>query len=294
MPPWAIYRHDVRALASSWLVRLWLAATAVLTLLVLAVAWNQQPTTVLIATLVFPYLILPWSLVVMVLSVRPVAGAEAEAVADGLLSRPVTRYEYMLASWAARTTVVLAVYLGVVLPAVLLVCFADRPVAGDAPAVYGTIAGLGLVGLVLTFLVSIGFFLGTLLRNQWLAVIVLVFLWLPVNGILDTFSLEEISPISLTRALPTLLQRPWKEPDEKMTEEPPDLKAVAEEATRFFAFLGGSPPPKPKPKPKPRQEEFFDPEAFQDVRVSRLVLGYGLPTVLALSLAIGCFCLRDL
>ncbi|NOX56027.1 MAG: hypothetical protein GXP27_16610, partial [Planctomycetes bacterium] len=156
--------------------------------------------------------------------------------------------------------------------------------------VYGTIAGLGLVGLVLTFLVSMGFFLGTLLRNQWLAVIVLVFLWLPVNGILDTFSLEEISPISLTRALPTLLQRPWKEPEKTITEEPPDLKAVAEEATKFFAFLGGSPPP----KPEPRREEFFDQEEFQDLRVSRVVLGYGLPTVLALSLAIGCFCLRDL
>ena len=71
-------------------------------------------------------------------------------------------------------------------------------------------ASLAVVGLVLMFLVSVGFLLGTLLRNAWLAVVVLVFIWFPVNLVLNTFSLEEFSPISLTQALPTLLREPWE------------------------------------------------------------------------------------
>ena len=44
----------------------------------------------------------------MVLGISPVTGARLDALADGILSRPVTRYEYLLASWLARVLVVLA------------------------------------------------------------------------------------------------------------------------------------------------------------------------------------------
>ncbi len=290
MPFLAIFRHDVRRLASSLLVKLWFVATVVLTLLLMAGRWKTFPTPPLIATLVFPYLVLPWSLVVMILSVRPVAGSEAEAVADGILSRPVTRYEYMLASWCARVTVVLAVFLLVVGPAMALVTFAKRPVPEDPPTLYGAVAAVGVVALVLTFLVSLGFFLGTLLQSQWVAVTVLVFLWLPVNMILNTFSLEEISPISLTRALPTLLRQPWRQV-EPTTKEEVDLESVAEEAAKFFTFFGGAAPPE---EPKRQRKAFFDDEEFQDFRLSRVVLGYGLPSLLALFGAVVCFNRRDL
>ena len=81
--------------------------------------------------MLFPYLVFPWSLVVMVLSVNPVSGARAEAVADGILIRPVTRYEYLLASWTARATLVFGVFLAVMVPAISLVTFAERPVPVD-------------------------------------------------------------------------------------------------------------------------------------------------------------------
>ena len=65
------------------------------------------------------------------------------------------------------------------------------------------------MSLVLTFLVTLAFFAGTLLRNALLAAVVLVFVWFPVNLVLHTFSLEEFSPISLSQALPTLLRTSW-------------------------------------------------------------------------------------
>ena len=102
MPYLAIVRYDMRALRSSRLVRLWLGATALLTLLLTGSNWANFQDGTLIASLLFPYLVFPWFLVVVVLGVTPVSGAQSETLADGILSRPVSRLEYLLATWSAR------------------------------------------------------------------------------------------------------------------------------------------------------------------------------------------------
>jgi hypothetical protein len=209
-------------------------ATALLAFFQTASNWERFQTAPLIALLLFPYLIFPWSLVVMVLSVSPVSGARADATADGILSRPVTRYAYLLAAWAARVVLVLGVFLTVMVPAIAVAALPERSPAEDTVTLYGIAASVTVVALVLTFLVSIGFFLGTLLRNTLL---VLVFLWFPVNLLFNMFSLEELSPISLTQALPTLLRQPWREVERD--EPAPDMDMAFRDAVRFFSTLGG-------------------------------------------------------
>ena len=316
MPLLAILRHDLRTLWTSWLVRLWLAGAAVLTLLLVASNWALFQTAELVACLLFPFLVFPWFLVVIVLGVTPVSGSRAEALADGILSRPVTRWEYLVASWAARVVTVLGVFLAVIVPAVLVVALARRPVDEDAVTLYGILASLAVVGLVLTFLVSLGFLLGTLLRGTLLAVVVLVFVWYPISLILSVFSLEEFSPISLNQAIPTLLRQPWSTPEAEVAEEPAkedarqeaakedpqetaakyDLQRAADDMSNFPSFFTQGPPkPKPKPKPEPKPKPgFFQREEFEDFSLTRVVLGYGLPTLAAIGLATLCFCRRDL
>ena len=160
MPFLAILRYDLKTLMGSWMVRLWLAGTALLTLLILLLNWTSLPNSLLIATLLFPYLILPWFLVVMILGVEPVAGSRVEVLADGILSRPVTRYEYLLAVWSARVTLVLGGFLLVMVPAVILVATANRRAPQDHVTFYGVTASLGVVGLVLMLQVSLAFWPG--------------------------------------------------------------------------------------------------------------------------------------
>ena len=117
MPYVAIAAHDLRTLWRSKLVRLWLSATVLLTFFVTAGNWKQLSDAVLIASLLFPYLVFPWFLVVIMLGVTPVSRTQAESLADGILSRPVTRHGYLLATWAARVATVLGVYLIVLVPA---------------------------------------------------------------------------------------------------------------------------------------------------------------------------------
>lgn len=291
MPYVAILQHDLRTLWSSRLVRLWLVGTAVLTAILTMSNWPRFQDAPLIASLLFPYLVFPWFFVVVVLGVSPVSGSRAEALADGILSRPVGRCEYLLAAWLARVVLVLSVYVVVVVPAIALVALAKRPVPEDTVTVYGIVTALGVVGLVLTFLVSLGFLMGTLLRKPLLAVVVLMFVWYPISLILSVFSLEEFSPISLSRAMSTQLRQSWRQADAnpKGSTNAQDMDAFTRQMSNFFSVFSGV-----QPKPTASRPDFFEGEKFDDFSLLRVTLGYALPTIVAVVLATLCFYLRDL
>jgi ABC-type transport system involved in multi-copper enzyme maturation permease subunit len=291
MPTLAILTHELSVLTTSWLVRLWLVAAVVGTFLVVAGNWASMQSAPLVASVMFSFLVFPWFLVVIVLGISPVTGTRLDALADGILSRPVTRHEYLFAALLARILVVLGVFVVVTLPAVVLIVFAKRPVSADGVTFYGVASALVIVSLVLTFLVTLAFFAGTLLRNALLAAVVMVFVWFPVNLILHTFSLEEFSPISLSQALPTLLRTSWS-PGEAAAEaggNTQDLAALARQTDQFLRVLSGGATPA-------RQSEgsFFEKGDYRDFSVWRVLLGYGLPTLMAFGLSVLFFCWRDL
>ncbi|MHB8864339.1 MAG: ABC transporter permease subunit [Pirellulaceae bacterium] len=291
MPTLAILTHEMSALAASWLVRLWLVAAALGTLLWVAANWVSMGSAPLIASVLLSFLVFPWFIVVLVLGISPVTGTRLDALADGILSRPVTRYEYLFAALLARVLVVLTVFLTVTLPAIVLVVFAKRPVAADGVTFYGVVCALIIVSLVLTFLVTLAFCTGTLLRNALLAAVVLIFVWLPINLILHNFSLEEFSPISLSQALPTLLRTAWRQDDESSATRlsAQDLATLARQTDQFLSILSGGATPA-------RQSEgsFFEKGDYRDFSVGRVLLGYGLPTLIAFGLSLLFFCWRDL
>ena len=291
MPFLAILQYELRSLWTSWLVRLWFIAAALLALLTLASGWGSLRTPVLIGALLFPFLVFPWYLIVSILGISPVTGSRLDALADGILSRSITRYEYLLASWAARVCMVLIVFLVIVAPAVVIVYFAERPVPEDAVTIYGIVCTLVLVSLVLTFLVSLGFLAGTLVRRPLVAAVLLLFVWFPINVVLDTFSLEEFSPISLNRAVPTLLTTPWRvaEGEEDNSVSQADMEDMARQAAEFMSVLSGSPQPRAE-----RSPDFFERSSYDDFSLWRVLLGYGFPTLAAIGLATLCFSWRDL
>ncbi|UCD51050.1 MAG: ABC transporter permease [Phycisphaerales bacterium] len=289
MPYMAILRHDLRTLRASRLVRLWLGATALLTFLLTGSNWANFQDGTLIASLLFPYLVFPWFFVVVVLGVTPVSGAQTETLADGILSRPVSRLEFLLATWSARVALVFGVYLVVTVPAIVLIVLAKRPVPDDTVTVYGIVTSLAVVGLVLAFLVSLGFLAGTLLRKPLLAVVVLIFIWYPIGLILSIFSLEEFSPISLNRAISTQLRQSWRQTYDTDKADPDDAYVFTDQMSNFFKVLSGEPS-----EPKADRPDFFEGQKFDDFSLLRVILGYGLPTLAAVLLSALCFHWRDL
>ncbi len=160
MPTLAILTHELNVLTTSWLVRLWLVAAVVGTFLVVAGNWASMQSAPAVASVMFSFLVFPWFLVVIVLGISPVTGTRLDALADGILSRPVTRHEYLFAALLARILVVLGVFLVVTLPAVVLIVFAKRPVPADGVTFYGVASALVIVSLVLDVSGHSGVFCG--------------------------------------------------------------------------------------------------------------------------------------
>lgn len=261
--------------------------SALLALLMLASGWKTLPASQVVSMMLVPYLVFPWFLVVMVLGVDPVSGARLDALADGILSRPVTRLEYLLASWAARLAVVLGVFLLVVAPLAAWVCAVKRNASEGHVTLFGTVAALAVVGLVLTLQVTLGYLLGTVLRRPLLAIVVLLFAWYPSDIILHHLSLEQFSTISLSQAMPELLHSHWR--DRLGPRDPAvPISALADHANQFLRGFGSD------PAAAGRKPNFFDRGHYEDFSLAKVVLGYGLPTLLALGLTALCFCRRDL
>lgn len=289
LPYLAVFQHDLQTLWRGRLLRLWLLAAVAMTVLLTMGNWATLRDAPLVASLLFPFLVFPWFLVIIVLGVTPVAGSQAETLADGILSRPVARHGYLIATWAARVAAVLGVYLIVTVPAVLIVTLAKRPPADDCVTLHGVVTVLLVVALVLTLIVSLGFLAGTLLRKPLLAALVLIFAWYPVNILLSTFSLEELSPISLNQAATTQLRRPWREDAESAKARA--AQADAETLANWASRLLGAPAAN---QPRTAEPDFFETENFDDFSLTRVALGYGVPTIAAIALAVFCFCRRDL
>jgi ABC-type transport system involved in multi-copper enzyme maturation permease subunit len=292
MPAGAIFKHELGGLLASWLVRLWFVATVVWTLLALAASWGSLQTAPMLQAMLFPYLVFPWFLVVMVLGISPVTGSRLDWLSDGILSRPITRWEYLFASWAARVIAVLAVYLAVIVPVTLLAVFAKRNVAEDQVTGYGLLATLTAVSLIQIFQVTLGFLVGTLLRRPMLAAVVLVFTWLPVNLVLSTFSLEQFSPWTMYQAVPSLLRTPWSvaKADEAPAQAKDDAQALAAQAELFARLLSGQAPT----PAQPQRGGFLQPREFSNLSLMKILAGYGLPSLAALALSLLVFNRRDL
>jgi hypothetical protein len=126
----------------------------------------------------------------------------------------------------------------------LLAVFAKRNVPEDQVTTYGVLATLTVVGLIQTFLVTLGFLLGTLLRRPMLAAVALVFIWLPVNLVLSTFELEQFSPLTMYQAVPSLLRTPWSvsEENQASSQTVEDAEALEAQAEQFMRLLSGQSP----------------------------------------------------
>jgi hypothetical protein len=142
---------------------------------------------------------------------------------------------------------------------------------------------------VLTFQVSLGYLAATVLRRPLLAIVVLLFVWYPSDLILHTFSLEEFSTISLSQAMPKVLRTPWRAPDKAAAEKDLQLQDLANWAGSFSSVFGAGSEP-----PVQGKQGFFESGHYEDFSLFRVILGYGLPTLLALGWTMLSFCYRDL
>jgi ABC-2 type transport system permease protein len=194
----AILRYDVTLLTRSWVTRVWVLLLVAPALFLVAVAANEQELASETLAAYVAAVLAPFSaLAVAVLASSAVSG-ESGIIADSILSRSVTRTEYLSAKIVARIGFTLGVYVAVMVPFSYLVI---RYAAADT-SILGVFGGLLMVGVLLLFLAAVGLSVSTVMSNVLFGVLI-VLLGVVLSGVVFQFlGLTWLSTTAVVEALP--------------------------------------------------------------------------------------------
>lgn len=194
----AILRYDMGQLSRSWLLRIWVTLLVVPAgFLVVVSATQKELASETMAAYIGAVLAPLSALAVAVITSGAVAG-ESAIVADSIMSRSVTRAEYLWAKIVSRIGVTLFVYLVVTVPFAYLV---SRYAARDTSAA-GIASGLLMVAVLLCFLAALGITLSTVMRNVLMAVLVLLVTLVSSGVLLQFLGLTWMSTTAVIERLP--------------------------------------------------------------------------------------------
>src|SRR5689334_7523480 len=116
LPYWAVLQSDVRQTQRSWVYRIWVMASVLSAIgyLLYHVGVYQKAGMVQLASTVISDLLFGIVLgsvtLIIVLTASSISG-ERGTMADSVLSRGISRYQYFLAKWHARLLTVIGTFL---------------------------------------------------------------------------------------------------------------------------------------------------------------------------------------
>lgn len=195
----ALLEADLGKMAHSWVVRIWAGLMVAQTLVTLPAAANESSAAEGLAGILGTFPII-WSTFVIIISSGAVS-SESGVVADSILSKAVTRYEYILAKLVARLLTVVGLYLAIALSAAYLLSrYAENNLSGT-----GTAWSVLITGMLLVLITSIAITLSTLFDRTLVAIVVTWLLWYAAGAIFALFQLEDISPLHIVDTLPDTL-----------------------------------------------------------------------------------------
>ncbi len=189
----AILRLEALSLLRSWLLRVWLVLAVLLSLLAIA---NADQGRILARTMVNWLAIysLPSTIFFGVLGTGAL-GTDLDIAADAILSRAVTRFDYVAGKVGSRIVTVIAAHLAVILPTLFLM---QKFGKGSVDSAQIVVVALG-AGLVLVFLTALGSAIAGLLRNSVVAVAALMVFLASQSLVFDFLGLEYLSPSAVIR-----------------------------------------------------------------------------------------------
>lgn len=200
MPFRAIMETDLRMMIRSWLVRIWLVLIGAQALFMIALSFDEEtPTSETLAGVlgVFP---LVWSTFVIIVSGGAVS-SESGVVADSILSKAITRTEYILAKLASRLSIVLGSFLLATVPVAYIIVQNTSEKIDTG----GLIWGFVVVGMMLLFLTSLAVAFSALFNRTLVAVVVVWFVWYIAGSVTALLQADYLSPLVIVDSLPFLM-----------------------------------------------------------------------------------------
>ena len=171
MPFLAILQADLVNMTRSWVVRIWLVLMAFQSVLTMGQAFEEELAAEAIANQLSTFPLI-WSIPVIIITSGAVS-SEAGVVADSVLSKAVTRYEYILAKMSARLITVLGLYFITVGPVAYIILRNTESTLSNAGVAWAIV----VIGMFLVLLTNLAVTFSTLFNRTLVAVVVVWILW---------------------------------------------------------------------------------------------------------------------
>jgi ABC-2 type transport system permease protein len=208
LPYWAVFQADCKQTLSSWIYRMWVLLTmgaAVGYLLyrfgARDIAQLQQPGAEAIADFL-KWVVFGNVTLVIVLTAGAIC-SERGSMADSVLSRGISRYQYFLGKWTARLFVVVLTFF---LMAGLALAGAYFLLHSEHLDLRGSIVGLVTVGVFLGGVITFGVSVSALANNTLISIFIV---WLALYGggfLLSFLPATFPSPARALHNLPNILK----------------------------------------------------------------------------------------
>jgi len=206
LPYWAVFQADVQQTLRSWIYRVWVLVTVLATAGYLLYRLGPYREAGIIAP-ASEYVshLLRWTMLVSVtLIVVLTAGtisSERGSMADSVLSRGISRYQYFLGKWHARLVTVVGTFLAMGAAALVATYF----LLHEDLSLTGSAAALLMVAALLAAVSSWGVAVSAVSNSTVVGIAVV---WIAVYGggvVLSILPSSVPSPTGLLRILPHVL-----------------------------------------------------------------------------------------
>jgi ABC-type transport system involved in multi-copper enzyme maturation permease subunit len=207
LPYWAVFQADVRQTLGSWVYRFWVLLTVLATVGYLLYRFGiyheagiSQPASLHVSQLL-RWIIIGSAAIICVLTAGSIS-SERGTMADSVLSRGISRYQYFMGKWHARLVTVLGTFL--LLTTVTLICalFLLHEDLSWHGGLMALVAMAGLLGAVITCGVTV-----SAIANSTVLGVAILWVILSSAGFLLSFLPKHLpSPDRALERLPYVLQ----------------------------------------------------------------------------------------
>jgi hypothetical protein len=197
----ALINAETLAMQRSWLVRAWAGFALVTSLLpLLFVTDNTETVSEIIGGWLAIYFI-PSAIIAAILGAGSIA-QDSEVAADTILTRAVTRWDYVSSKLLSRLGGVVLVHAAATLPTLLLA----RRFGLDDATTAGLIMAALATGVMLLFVTALGVAFGAVLRNMIAAVVLIMVAFAAQGLIFDFLNIEYLSSTAVLELLPDMIR----------------------------------------------------------------------------------------
>src|SRR5262245_5075924 len=203
LPYWAVFQADLKATFKSWLYRLWVVMSAGAALCYLLYRFGAKQVGGFVQAApdmlsdVFSWIAFGSVTLVIVLTGGTICG-ERGTMADSVLSRGISRYQYFLGKWHARLAAILGAFL---LIALFSMIGAFALLHSEGMTLNGSLMAIVTVAALLVMVITCGVSVSAVANTS---VVSIAIVWMVLYGLGFGLSLLPASYPSPDRALQAL------------------------------------------------------------------------------------------